>query len=87
MWTPREARQMVLQIKMQLMSQLGLTHEDFHTARSRSAMTARQRLAVIAHEILLGSMSDVDIAELLGMKRTTYVQLWTSYKQGKVFSC
>ena len=87
MRTPGEARKFVMEIKSELLSQLELTHNDFHTARSRRAMTARQRLAVIAHEILLGNMSDVDIASMLGMKRTTYVQLWTAYKQGKVHSC
>mgnify|MGYP003122776250 CR=1 FL=1 len=86
MWSPKEARRMVLGIKGELIHQLELSEREFHTARSRRAMTARQRLAVIAHEILIDSMSDVDIAQLLGMARTTYVHLWTAYKQGRVHS-
>jgi CRP-like cAMP-binding protein len=83
---PRQAKLMVEAIKGELLHKLDLSEEEFSTARTRRAMTARQRMAVIAHEVLIDSMSNTDIAELLGIRRTTYVQLRQNFKQGKVFS-
>ena len=83
---PRQAKLMVEAIKGELLHKLDLSEDEFRTARTRSAMTARQRMAVIAHEVLIDSMSNSEIAELLGIRRTTYVQLRKTFKQGKIFS-
>lgn len=83
---PHQSKLMVQAIKGELLYKLDLSEEEFCTARTRRAMTARQRMAVIAHEVLIDSMSNSEIAELLGIRRTTYVQLRKTFKQGRIFS-
>ena len=86
MRTPAENKRLVEAIKAELMHKLELSEEEFRTARTRRAMTARQRVAVIAHEVLIDSMSAVDIARMLGIRRTTYVSLREAYKEGTIYS-
>ena len=86
MRTPSQNKRMVEAIKAELMHKLELSEEEFCTARTRRAMTARQRVAGIAHEVLIDNMSAVDIARMLGIRRTTYVALRQAYKEGTIYS-
>ena len=77
--SPAERKRMVREVFLEVLKELDVNESDFFNIRTQPARIARHRMAVIARELLCDFMSDVEIAEFIGIPRSTYItgmKLW-----------
>ena len=71
--TPYQEKYVVRDMMKEILTKFGLGWGDLMSdERSKKVREARERISVIAYNMLVPWMSEVEIADFVGMKRSTF---------------
>ena len=67
-----ELKKKVMQVCLDIIKERGVDWDDVRKSRHTHAFEARQHICAFAYQVLISRMSEGEISEWLGIKRTTF---------------